>query len=204
MPGAPTSGAAAADALAIAARLDDVRIAAAILAGAAEKAESLITSSPHTAWAPTIPTRAWAKPALAAVQPLRAIIEGCGAFEDAIASGPETPMLDANVQATITGVAKTISAVRPVMAAVAASQASMPSRATLDAIAAIERFGAPAPVSSCPLSPEEAARDAPPPLSPADAAALARAGRDFERHRLVPLSKDELSCPAQKSSSQSP
>jgi hypothetical protein len=86
LPCAPTSGAAAAHARALAQLLDDVRIAAAILAGAAEQAEIAITASPYTMWTPTIPSRAWAKPAVAAIQPLRAIIEACAGFEDVVAS----------------------------------------------------------------------------------------------------------------------
>jgi len=99
LPGAPTTGAAAAHARAIAERLEDVRLAAAILAGAAEKAEATIISSPYTVWAPTLPSRAWAKPAVAAVPPLRQIIEACAAFEDAIAEGHElSPPPDARPQ----------------------------------------------------------------------------------------------------------
>jgi hypothetical protein len=93
----PTSGPAAAHACAIADRLGDVRLAAAILAGAAEKAELAITASPYTMWTSAIPARAWAKPAVAAIQPLRQIIEGCATFEDAIAGGGDGPQPCATV-----------------------------------------------------------------------------------------------------------
>jgi hypothetical protein len=91
LPGAPTSGAVAAHARALAELLDDARIAAAVLAGAAEKAELAITVSPYRMWTSTIPSRAWGKPAVAALQPLRQIIEGCAAFEDAIVGGGPQP-----------------------------------------------------------------------------------------------------------------
>ena len=91
LPGAPTNGAAAAHARAMACSLEDVRVAAAILAGAAEKAELFVSASAYAMWTPTIASRAWAKPAVAAIQPLRQIVEGCAAFEDAIAGNGDGP-----------------------------------------------------------------------------------------------------------------
>jgi hypothetical protein len=86
LPGAPEAGAAAAHARSIIERLEDVRIAAAMLAGAAGQADLTIDASPYVASAPIMPARAWAKPALAAVQPLRAIIAACAEFEDVFCS----------------------------------------------------------------------------------------------------------------------
>jgi hypothetical protein len=94
LPGAPTTGAAAAHARAIVERLEDVQVAAAILAGAAEKAEIAITTSPYTAWALSLPSRAWAKPAVAAVPALRIIIEACAEFEGICASAAESQPSD--------------------------------------------------------------------------------------------------------------
>jgi hypothetical protein len=71
--------------------LEDVRIAAAVLAGAAEKAKLFITASAYAMWTPTIASRAWAKPAFAAIQPLRQIIESCAAFEDVFAGDGDEP-----------------------------------------------------------------------------------------------------------------
>ena len=84
LPGEPTTGAAGEHARSIIERLEDVRIVAVMLAGAATQADLTIDASPYAASAPT---RAWAKPALAAVQPLRAIIEACTAFEDVFCKG---------------------------------------------------------------------------------------------------------------------
>jgi hypothetical protein len=82
-------------------------------------------------------------------------------------------------------------------AAIAAVQAALPDVDTMAAIsrtvAAVERFGVPALVSSSPLSQAEAAqllRD-PPRLSPADEAAFAAAARD--------LSLKGSPCPASRS-----
>jgi hypothetical protein len=87
LPGAPTTGAAVTHARSIIERLEDVRIAAAVLAGAAEQADLTIDASPYVAFVPILPARAWAKPAIAAVQPLRAIIEACAEFEDVFCEG---------------------------------------------------------------------------------------------------------------------
>jgi hypothetical protein len=54
--------------------------------GAAEQADLTIDASPYVASSPIMPARAWAKPALAAVQPLRAIIEACAEFENVFCS----------------------------------------------------------------------------------------------------------------------
>jgi hypothetical protein len=75
LPGAPTTGAAAAQAGAIANRLEDVRVAGAVLLGAAAQAEIVIEGR-RLNW----------RPALAALEPLRRIIEACEAFEDALAA----------------------------------------------------------------------------------------------------------------------
>jgi beta-phosphoglucomutase-like phosphatase (HAD superfamily) len=96
LPGAPATDAAAARARSIIERLEDVRITAVMLAGAAEQVDLTIDASPHVASAPILPTRAWAKSALAAVQLLRAIIEACAAFEDAIAGAGASPAAPGN------------------------------------------------------------------------------------------------------------
>jgi hypothetical protein len=95
------------------------------------------------------------------------------------------------------GVGATIAAVSEASAAVAAVQAALPDAETMAAIsrtvAAVERFGVPALVSSSPLSQAEAAqflRD-PPRLSPADSTAFAAVARD--------LSLKGSPCPASRS-----
>ncbi|MGC2784738.1 MAG: hypothetical protein WA397_13095 [Roseiarcus sp.] len=86
------------------------------------------------------------------------------------------------------GAGATIAAVAEASAAVAAVQAALPDPKTMaaidQAVAAVERFGAPAFVSTYPLSPAEAAqrlRDAPPRLTPADQAAFAAAAHSFQK-----------------------
>lgn len=85
------------------------------------------------------------------------------------------------------GAGATIAAVTQASAAVAAVQAALPDVETMAAIsravAAVERFGVPARVSSRPLTPAEAAqifRDPPPCIWPADEAAFAAAARDLQ------------------------
>lgn len=132
LPGSPTTGAAGGHARAIAERLEDVRVAAAILAGAALKAEVAIDATPHIAFVPLAAQRAWVRPLIAAREPLRLIIEACAAFEDALApeldehsvcaaavhasiaavEAVRAAMPDAKTQATIELVSKTHATVR--------------------------------------------------------------------------------------------
>jgi DhnA family fructose-bisphosphate aldolase class Ia len=84
------------------------------------------------------------------------------------------------------GAGPAVAAVAEAVAAVAAVQSALPDAETMAAIsrivAAVERFGVPALVSSYPMSQAEAAqrlRGAPPRLTPADEAAFAAAARDL-------------------------
>lgn len=88
LPDAPPTGAEAEAARQLAERLEDVRLAAAILGGAAEKAEAAIDATRYIRFVPLAAQRAWVRPLIAALQPLRAIIEDCAAFEDVVASAP--------------------------------------------------------------------------------------------------------------------
>jgi hypothetical protein len=85
LPGSPTTGAEAEAARELAERMDDVRIAAAILAGAAEKAELAIETTRYIRFVPIVAQREWVRPLIAARQPLQHVIESCAAFEDALA-----------------------------------------------------------------------------------------------------------------------
>ena len=87
LPGAPTAGAETEVARGLADRLRDVRIAAAILCGVAEQAELTIANEPAL-FGRLVPARPWTKPAIAALEPLKMIVQACDAFEDAIA-GPQ-------------------------------------------------------------------------------------------------------------------
>jgi hypothetical protein len=134
LPGTPRTGAEAELARGLAERIEDVRIGVALLQGAAEKAGFTIDNSmPHIREARSIPSRAWAMSALAASEPLRRIVEGCSAFEDAIAAveAARAAMPDESMQATI--------------ARVEAVRASMPSDSTLRAIETVEAVSASMP-----------------------------------------------------------
>jgi hypothetical protein len=95
--------------------LEDVCLAAALLAGAASKAEAALAR-------PTGPTRA----ELAAAGALQKIIRGCNSIEAALADrdGPPVRTLSPDVLATI--------------ATVEAARAAMPSADTLKTIATVE------------------------------------------------------------------
>jgi hypothetical protein len=107
------------------------------------------------------------------------IIRACRAFEAAVAAPPAPAVNMAHMPSPAT--LKSIATVEAV-------QTALPDAETMTAIdqavAAVERFGVPAIVSTYPLSPAEAAqrlRDAPPRLTPADQAAFAATARDFPK-----------------------
>jgi hypothetical protein len=155
----------------LAERLEDLRLAAAILAGAAEKAEAAIDATRYTRFVPLVAQRAWVRPLIAARQPLRAIIEACGGFEDALAGAGESAaahgnaspdvgepavhatvaaveaarsaMPDVRTQATIALLAKTVAAVSPYDEAVGRGPSAADSRCTLSALelSELERVG---------------------------------------------------------------
>jgi hypothetical protein len=123
----------------VSAKLADVRLAAALLAGAASMAEAEIAGG--------------AMPAPAAAGRLQAIIKSCNDFERALAT-PAYPAVstatlpDGQTLATISAVSRAAAAVssarlpspatREAIAVVEAARASMPSPATLKSIAAVE------------------------------------------------------------------
>jgi hypothetical protein len=210
--GAPTSGPAAEHARTITDRFEDVRFAVVILAGAAEQAAIALDACPDVGFAELLPRCAWAHPARAAVHPLRQIIEACAAFENALPrvqtsaqddASPDGGREDSNQDlksqtatlkpddnvAAVNAVSACLPSLstRETIAAVAAVQAALPDARSIAAIdqtvAALERFGVPALVSSSPLSSAEGSqllRDLPR-LSPPDEAAFAAAARDFAR-----------------------
>ena len=90
LPGMPTRGAEGQVARKVAHRLEDVRIAAAMLCGAAEKAELAIVNEPAL-FGRLVRPRSWTAPALAALEPLRLISEACMAFEEAVAGARARP-----------------------------------------------------------------------------------------------------------------
>jgi hypothetical protein len=140
---APLTGEAAAVARNLAERLEDVRVAAAVLTGAAAHATIAIDGR----LMPSLSHLAWTGSARAAIEPLRRIVDACGDFEDALAKAGETsaphgdwspdvsapPVRSAvaaletvgaafpreETLATIAAVSKTIAAVRPYAQAVA-------------------------------------------------------------------------------------
>jgi len=126
LPGAPTTGAEAEAARQLAERLEDLRLAAAILAGAAEKAENAIDATRYIRFVPLAAQRAWVRPLIAAREPLRRIIEACAALEDALA-----PELDEH-RAGAPPVHLTI-------AAVEAARAALPDEKTLASIAVVSK-----------------------------------------------------------------
>ena len=67
-------------------RIEDVRIAGAIMTGAIAKAEEAIASSAFQGRCATTPVRAWAPNDLAIVEQLRRVGAACAAFERAIAT----------------------------------------------------------------------------------------------------------------------
>ena len=96
--------------------ISDVRLAAALLAGAASKAEEELART-------TGPTRA----TLAAAGPLQKIIRGCNEMERALAGRPAVNTAHPPSPATL----RTIAAVEAV-------RSSMPSAATRETIATVE------------------------------------------------------------------
>jgi hypothetical protein len=123
----------------VCAKLEDVRLAAALLAGAAIAAEEELAGG--------------AMPAPAAAGRLQAIIKSCNDFERALAT-PASPAVstatlpDGQTMATISAVSRAAAAVsdarlpspatREAIAVVEAARASMPSPATLKSIATVE------------------------------------------------------------------
>jgi hypothetical protein len=114
-------------------RIEDVRIAGAIMRGAIAKAEEAIASSAF-AGRSTTQTRPWSRDDIAAVQQLKKLGAACVELERALAT-PAYPAVstatlpDARTLSTIAVVSKTIATV---------SAASMPSPATLKSIAVVE------------------------------------------------------------------
>jgi hypothetical protein len=133
-PGAPSKGTEAEAARQLAERLEDVRLAAAILAGAAEKAEAAIDATRYIRFVPLAAQRTWVRPLIAARQPLRAIIEDCAAFEDAIAGAGTSAAAPGN---TSTDVGEPT--VYPTIAAVEATRAAMPDERTQATIALVSK-----------------------------------------------------------------
>jgi hypothetical protein len=161
---------------AINARVEDVRIAACLLVGAASAAEAELAAH---AWSPGV---------LAAVRPLGNIIKACNELEAALAvpahmPSPATLATIAAVEAVRASMPS--AATRATIGLVEAAQTAFPDPKTMTAIdQAVERFGVPAIVSTDPISPAEAAerlRDAPPRLTPADQAAFAAAAHSFPK-----------------------
>jgi hypothetical protein len=159
--------------------LEDVRLASAILLGAASAAEAELAAH---AWSPGV---------LAAARPLGKIIKACNELEAALAvpahmPSPATIKSIAAVEAVRASMPS--AATRATIATVEAAQTAFPDPKTMiaidQAVAAVERFGVPAIVSTHPISPAEAAqrlRDAPPRLTPADQAAFAAAAHSFPK-----------------------
>jgi hypothetical protein len=200
-PGAPTTGAEAAQAREIVDRFEDVRVAAAILAGAAAKAEDALDACLAVGFSRLSLDHAWATPARGAAQPLRRIAEACADFEAAIATPGERLVaegeacpdvaavealtsLDARTKATIAAVEKTASII-------ASTQLPhlphLPRLQNLPQIPTLVAEAPPAADAPPELSEAEAAvllaqrpwpvADAPPALSPAERA-------EFERQSL--------------------
>ena len=210
--GAPTTGEAGEHARAIAERLGDMRVAVAILLGAAEKADSLISSRPEFFGRLVPPSQARAR---AAAQPLRRIIDACAAFEDALAAAGEgAPPVEDSIDegrladeasiaaaraagailpdertlAAIAVVSKTIAAVRPVAEAVAQVAPAFKAMPSLPMVA-MPRLP-PLP----PLPRVAPPADAPPMLSADELAELERVGLGVSRAALgspSPLSPAE-------------
>jgi hypothetical protein len=191
LPGAPRAGAEAAQAREIADRLEDVRVACALLGGAAAQVlaavDGRLSASP-------LRSRAWARPALAAVKPLRSIIEAADEFENALATpveglaakGDASPD-DGDVESTTWLDRRTIAAVGrapPIIAAtsILARLPNLPPLPRLPNLPWIPTLVAEEPASS----------NAPPALSDAEAAALL-AQRPWSSACAPPtLSADEL------------
>jgi hypothetical protein len=149
LPGAPTTGEAGKNARAIAAGLEETRRAVAALSDAAAR---ILAAVDGRLSAPTLRSHAWARPALAAVQPLRHIVEACIEFEDALAASGESSAtasarspasVDVRTVATVLEeIAKRLRPPSPNSiddagdeAAVAAARAALPDENTLATIA---------------------------------------------------------------------
>jgi hypothetical protein len=132
------------------ARIEDLRLAAALLVGAASAAEAEIASSGFAGRAATPQTHAWSPEALAAARPLGKIIKACNELEAALAvpahllspatlksiaavEAARAAMPDERTQVTIALVSKTIAAVSPCVEA-AERGASVGSRSLITAI----------------------------------------------------------------------
>ena len=117
------------------ARVEDVRLAVALLVGAASAAEAEIASSGVAGRAATH----WSPEALAAAGPLGKIIASCNAFEAAITAPAHMP--SATTRASIAAVSAAhmpSPATLATIAAVEAVSATMPSAATRATIATVE------------------------------------------------------------------
>jgi hypothetical protein len=90
LPGAPTMGAEAGAARWFAERLEDVRVAAALLQAAAEHVELAILNEPSR-FGRLVPAQPWTRPVIAALEPLKRIGEACAAFEEAVAGAGAHP-----------------------------------------------------------------------------------------------------------------
>lgn len=91
LPGAPTMGAEAGAARWFAERLEDVRVAAALLQAAAEHVDLAVNTTRYIKFVPLAAQRDWVRPLIAAMEPLQRIVESCTAFEDAVAGAQILP-----------------------------------------------------------------------------------------------------------------
>ena len=85
LPGAPPMGAEAGAAQWFAERIEDVRVAAALLQAAGEHVDLAINTTPYIKFLPLAAQREWVRPLIEAREPLRRIVEACAAFEDVLA-----------------------------------------------------------------------------------------------------------------------
>ena len=87
LPDAPTMGAEAGAAQWFAERLEDVRVAGALLPAAAEHVDLAVNTTRHIKFLPPEAQPRWVRRLIAAREPLQRIIEACAAFEDVLADG---------------------------------------------------------------------------------------------------------------------
>ena len=88
LPGAPTIGAEAGPARWFAERLEDVRIAAALLQAAAEHVDLAVNTTRHIKFLPLAAQPEWVRRLIVMMEPLKRVIESCAAFEDVLAAAP--------------------------------------------------------------------------------------------------------------------
>jgi hypothetical protein len=135
LPCGPLTGEAAAVARGLAERIDDVRIAAAVLRGAAVKATIAIDGR----LLPPLPAGAGGR---AVLDPLRRIVDACGAFEDALAAAEEGSTVGGEdfEGARLRRAAYALDPhVALAVAEAEAVRASLPDRATRETIAVVAR-----------------------------------------------------------------